>query len=315
MKKRLVLLFKILLGVASFVFLWFKLKDQLTPEKLAILKQTLFLENNLSLFIFVYLLMIPNWLIESYKWKIITAHIEKITYVKAIKGVMAGICIGNVTPGRFGEFAGRLIYFKPEHRSKITITHFVCGSTQLFITVATGIVCTALWLLKHESSSLIYIALAAGGVLLVLLTLLLFKIDIAYKKVASLRMLKRFDLGTVHYPKPILIKTILWSMLRYFVFASQYILLLKICGASGSYIKLFIPVSISFLLMSSIPMISFIEVAIRAGIALLLFSEFISNELLIITASTALWFINIITPSIIGYFIILASKIQLKNKN
>lgn len=315
MKKRLVLLFKILLGVASFVFLWFKLKDQLTPEKLAILKQTLFLENNLSLFIFVYLLMIPNWLIESYKWKIITAHIEKITYVKAIKGVMAGICIGNITPGRFGEFAGRLIYFKPEHRSKITITHFVCGSTQLFITVATGIVCTALWLLKHESSNLIYIALAAGGVLLVLLTLLLFKIDIAYKKVASLRILKRFNLGTVHYPKPILIKTILWSMLRYFVFASQYILLLKICGASGSYIKLFIPVSISFLLMSSIPMISFIEVAIRAGIALLLFSEFISNELLIITASTALWFINIITPSIIGYFIILASKIQLKNKN
>lgn len=314
MKKRLVLLFKILLGVASFVFLWFRLKDQLTPEKLAILKQTLFLENNFSLFIFVYLLMIPNWLIESYKWKIITAHIEKISYVKAIKGVLAGICIGNVTPGRFGEFAGRLIYFKPDHRSKITITHFVCGSTQLFITVATGIVCTALWLLKHESSNLIYIALAAGGVLLVLLTLLLFKIDIAYEKVASLKILKRFDLGAVHYPKPILIKTILWSMLRYFVFASQYILLLKICGASGDYFELFIPVSISFMLMSSIPMISFIEVAIRAGIALLLFSEFIPNELLIITASTALWFINIITPSIIGYFIILGSKIQLKKR-
>ncbi|MBK6834982.1 MAG: flippase-like domain-containing protein [Bacteroidetes bacterium] len=315
MKKRLVLLFKILLGLASFVFLWFRLKDQLTPEKIAILKQTLFLGNNLLLFAFIYFLMIPNWLIESYKWKIITAHIEKISYLKAIKGVMAGICIGNVTPGRFGEFAGRLIYFKPEHRSKITVTHFVCGSTQLFITVATGIVCTALWLLKHESSDLIYIALAAGGVLLLLLTLLLFKIDIAYKKVASLRMLQRFDLGAVHYPKPVLIKTILWSMLRYFVFASQYILLLKICGANGSYFELFIPVSISFMLMSSIPMISFIEVAIRAGIALLLFSEFIPNELLIITASTALWFINIITPSIIGYFIILASKIQLKSKN
>lgn len=314
MKKRLILLFKIFLGIASFLFLWFKLKDQLTPEKTVILKQTLFSDNNISLFVFVYLLMIPNWLIESYKWKIITAHIEKISYLKAIKGVLAGICIGNVTPGRFGEFAGRLIYFKPEHRSKITVTHFVCGSTQLFITVATGIVCTALWILKHESSNLVYIALGAGGTLLFLLTILLFKIDVAYKKVASLKILKRFDLGTVLYPKPVLIKTILWSMLRYFVFASQYILLLKICGASGTYFQLFIPVSISFMLMSSIPMISFIEVAIRAGIALLLFSQFIPSELLIVTASTALWFINIITPSIIGYFIILASKIQLKNK-
>jgi hypothetical protein len=313
-KKRLIFLFKILLGVASFLFLWFKLKDQLTTEKIAVLKQTFLLDKNILLFVFVYLLMIPNWLIESYKWKIITAHIEKITYIKAIKGVLAGICIGNLTPGRFGEFAGRLIYFKPEHRSKITVTHFVCGSTQLFITVATGIVCSALWLLRHESSNLIFIAIGAGTILLFVLSLLLFKIDVAYKKVASLKILKRFDLGAVHYPKPILIKTILWSMLRYFVFASQYILLLKICGASGSYFELFIPVSISFMLMSSIPMISFIEVAIRAGIALMLFSQFITNELLIVTASTMLWFINIITPSILGYFIILASKIQLKSK-
>jgi hypothetical protein len=59
-------------------------------------------------------------------------------------------------------------------------------------------------------------------------------------------------------------------------------------------------------------MISFIEVAIRAGIALVVFADYLSNDLLIVTASSAMWLINIIIPSVIGYFIILGTKMKLK---
>ena len=278
--------------------------------------QTLASTENLFLFVFVYVLMFPNWLIESYKWKLITASIETISFSNAIKGVCAGICIGNLTPGRVGEFAGRLIYFLPENRSKITITHFVCGSTQLFVTVATGVLATISWFTKNTTDTdLFALVLAIALALLAALLFLFIKIDTVYKKIASLKMLSKFNFGEVHYPKTILIQLLSWSTLRYFVFSSQYVLLLKICGAKGNYFDLLIPVAISFMLMSSIPMISFIEVAIRAGIAIILFSQYISNDLLIVTASTALWFINIITPSIIGYFIILGTKINLKKQS
>jgi hypothetical protein len=313
MKKRLLLILKILLGVACFVFLWIRLRNQFSGEKLANLRETLDNQQAVLLLLVTLVLTIPNWLIESYKWKQITRSIEPISMKQAVGGVLAGVCIGNLTPGRFGEFAGRIIYFSPHNRSKASVTHFVCGATQLFTTLLFGIFCGAAWLLRSGDWNTTYIlVLAACSALILALLILLFNAEQVYIKLAGLSFLKRFNLGAVAYPRTVLLRLLAWSALRYMVFSTQYILLLHCCGAEGSYPALFIAVSISFMLMSAIPMISFIEVAIRAGIAMILFAEFNSNELLLVTASTLLWFINIVLPSVAGYFIILSSRIKLK---
>ncbi len=313
LKKYTLLFLKILLGIACFVFLWYKLKGQFTPEKVANLKITLQHSQAVIALVIASLLMFPNWLIESYKWKHITASIEKISFAKAIKGVLSGLCVGNLTPGRFGEFAGRILFFSPENRSKVSVTHFVCGATQLFTTLLFGIICAALWLLNTgEGNSLYTIIFIACCVLLLGLLLVILNIEAVYKKLAHLSFLKKLNLGEVAYPRKTMIQLVGLSVLRYLVFSLQYVLLLQCCGAEANYFELFVPVSISFMLMSAIPMISFIEVAIRASIAVILFSPFNSNELLLVTASTLLWLINIVIPSIIGYFIILSSKIKFK---
>lgn len=313
MKKRVFLLLKILLGIACFFFIWIKLKTQFTEEKTNLFFETLTSKTNLSLFLTVVFMLFPNWLIESYKWQLISSVIEKISFKSAVKGVFSGICIGNLTPGRMGEFAGKLFYFKPENRSKITVTHFVCGSTQLFITVVFGII-SLLFFINTKSSNQHFIVLSLSFALLalLLLTLILIRMDYIYLWLSKLKWLKKFELGSVVYPKSMLIKLLLYSIIRYFVFSSQYIFLLQICGAKANYLELLMPVSISFMLTSTIPMISFIEVAIRAGIALVLFADYLSNDLLIVTASSALWLINIIIPSVIGYFIILGTKLKTK---
>lgn len=263
--------------------------------------------------VFAFFLMIPNWLIESYKWKHITAGIERISFGKAIKGVLSGLCVGNLTPGRFGEFAGRILYFSPHNRSKVSVTHFVCGSTQLFTTMVFGIICGAFWLLRSDSQSGMYQAIfVVCCALLIGLLLVILNMEKAYAKLSGLSFMKRLNLGNVSYPQKTMLQLIALSAFRYLVFSYQYILLLQCCGSGGTYAELFIPVSISFMLMSALPMISFIEVAIRASIAVVLFSPFNSNELLLVTASTLLWFINIAFPSVIGYFIILSSKIKLR---
>jgi hypothetical protein len=313
MKKRLLLVLKILLGVACFVFLWVRLRNQFSGEKLINLRETLGNGQSLTFFLVALVLTVPNWLIESYKWKQITQSIEHISMRQAVSGVLAGVCIGNLTPGRFGEFAGRIIYFSPHNRSKASVTHFVCGATQLFTTVMFGIFCAAAWLGQSGDWNITYILLLAGcAVFLTCLLLLLFNAEHVYKKIAGFSFLKRFDLGAVEYPRKVLLRLVAWSALRYFVFSAQYILLLLCCGAKGSYPDLFIAVSIFFMLMSVIPMISFIEVAVRAGIAVILFAKFNSNELLLVTASTLVWLVNIVLPSVAGYFIILSTRIKLK---
>jgi len=310
-KKRLSLFLKIILGVLCFIFIGVKLKAQFTPEKKELFIQTICSEENSIFFLVSILFMVPNWFIESYKWQLITKSIEKISFISSVKGVFSGICIGNLTPGRIGEFAGKLLYFKPENRSKITVTHFICGSVQLFVTVIMGLISLVILLsYKSLSAHFLIFSFVFSSLLLIALIYFLFNAEKVYRKISKMKWLKKFDLGTVSYPKPVLIKLVVWSFLRYFVFSTQYVLLLKMCGAKGNYLDLFLPVAVSFMLMSSIPMISIIEVAVRAGIALVLFSENINNELLIVTASTSLWLINIIVPSIIGYFIILSAKIK-----
>lgn len=313
MKKQLLLLFKILLGIACFAFLWYRLRNQFTAEKTEHLQTVLGERNSILLLCLAFVLVIPNWLIESYKWKKITEDIEHISMRQAISGVLAGVCIGNLTPGRFGEFAGRIIYFSPHNRSKATVTHFVCGASQLFMTLFFGLIAGGLWVLHtDQATGFYYIVLLICFMLFGVLFYLLLNAEKAYSWLSKRNILKRFNLGTVHYKRNTLLQLVLWSALRYLVFSSQYILLLQYCGIKATYLQLFIPVAISFMLMSSLPMISFIEVAIRAGIAVLLFSSLEGNELLIVTASTLLWFINIALPSVAGYFVILVTKIRLK---
>jgi hypothetical protein len=67
-----------------------------------------------------------------------------------------------------------------------------------------------------------------------------------------------------------------------------------------------------FMLTSLIPMISFIEPAIRAAIALFVFNNAGDNTIIVVLSSTLVWIINVIFPSIIGYIIILKEKLDFK---
>ena len=68
-----------------------------------------------------------------------------------------------------------------------------------------------------------------------------------------------------------------------------------------------------FMLTSLIPMISVIEPAIRAAIALFVFNNTGNNSVTIVLSSTFIWVINVVIPSVIGYIIILKEKIDFKS--
>ena len=57
-------------------------------------------------------------------------------------------------------------------------------------------------------------------------------------------------------------------------------------------------------------MISFIEPAIRAAIALLVFSSLNVPEMALVITAVLLWLMNIVVPSVIGYAIIVKEKFE-----
>ncbi len=312
-KKLLSWVLKIVIGIASFAFVYYKLKPECTPEKLAIVKEGFRAPAQLGLLLICFLLIPLNWALEIYKWQLITHNIEAVSFGKAAQSVLTGICLGNLTPGRLGEFAGRILFFNPINRAKVAITHFVCGLTQLLTTVSLGILGLALLLMNKAPDKLNYLILIACLLLFLALLFLMLKINACYKWLSGLKFLNRFSLGEINYESRTIRLLLGLSVLRYAVFSTQYFILLHALGAWGDVVQLYAAIAVSFMLMSSIPMISFIEMAIRGAIALLVFSSFHASALQLFVASTLLWLFNIILPSIVGYFIFLRKKTLTKS--
>ncbi len=313
-RKTIILLIKIAIGLACFWLIGERLYHTYSPENVNSLKE-IFSASHLPLLLASFLLMFLNWAIEIKKWSMITAPIEKISFGKAWQSVWTGVCIGNLTPGRAGEFVGRILFFSSSVRAKIATSHFVCGITQLVITIVAG--CAGLVFYSSGLNTGTYIVtLSLEITLLLFLTIVLLRVNKVITWLLNLSRLKKFNFEGLSYSRVLLLKLLLLSVIRYFVFSLQFYLLLVACGVHGDILKLAAAISIMYLVLSTIPMISVIEVAVRAYVVVILFGMFNNNDWQLTAASTLLWFINIAVPSIIGYIFILKNNFSFSiNKN
>jgi hypothetical protein len=314
-KKILSLLIKLLIGIGSFMVIYLRLKSDFTSDKLSLLYQSAtsvagFLSFGLCL------LLIPiNWGIESYKWKLITAPIEKIDFITATKSVYSGVCLGNLAPGRATEFVAKIIFFKVDNRPKITVVHFINGMFQLSITIITGLIALIFKLASFGSDYLwlAYLASGLGILVLILFGICLFKMN-AVMNFVSNKISKQNNVKDFKYEFTglMLLKLFGFSALRYAVFFFQMLLLIYLFYQQPFDYLLLLSVATYFLITTIIPMISLLEGAIRAAVALVVFKDCgISNSVLALS-SVLIWFINIIIPSVFGYIILLRQNFDFK---
>lgn len=321
-KKVIGIVLKAIIGVGSFAIIFWRIKNDLTTENISIVQGALTSTQSI-LFILLSIVLFPvNWGIESYKWALITSQTEKISFKTASKSVYAGICVGNLTPGRVTEFLAKIHFFKPENKLTITVLHFVNGMFQLSITIFCGMLALFFksYLSGEVGSWLHVVSISISVAVMIVFVLILFNIN-RFITWFSKRINKNSDevLGKIVWSKKLLVQLFALSIIRYAVFSFQFILLLFIFQIQGNYTNLIISIYIYFLFTTIIPMFSVIEAAVRTAIALIVFSGFgISNSALAIVA-ILLWIINIVLPSIVGYFVLLRenlnfSSFTLRNK-
>ncbi len=302
-KKNIITLLKILIGVLFIGLIAYRLYISYSPENLKSIRQ-IFSPNNILILILTFLLLFLNWGIEVFKWKIITSPIQKISFSKVWQSVWTGLCVGNLTPGSMGEFAGRILFFSPPNRAKIAASHFVCGITQLIVTVVGG--CTGLLIFSGSlNNGFFIVTIVSEIILLALLSIALLKINKVMSWLLKISFLKKFNFNGLNYKGSLLVRLLFLSVIRYFVFSVQFYLLLLCCGIWADFFDIAGAIAIMYLFLSTIPMISFAEVGIRAYVAVLLFSSFNINEWQLSAVSTLIWLINIVVPSVIGYIFIL----------
>jgi hypothetical protein len=314
-KKILTVLVKTAIGIVSFWIIYNRMSEipQLKEHCLAWLH-----EPKMYFVLALVLCLMPiNWGIESYKWKSITTQIQSISYSTAIKSVFSGICVGNIAPGRAMEFLAKIIFFKFENRPSITVLHFINGMFQMLITVTVGIVAIAFKLNQnHDSSTFIYLVLSGGLCMILFFCWAIFNVSFIQQKLKFIKWFQKMgNTQNIQFSKTLILKLISLSIVRYLVFTTQFYLIHNALSPQNEIIQIFMSIAAYFMLTSLIPMISVIEPAIRAAIALFVFNNTGGDTITIVLASTFVWIINVVIPSVIGYIIILKEKIDFRSAN
>ena len=307
-RKIISFIIKLAIGIVSFCLIYSRLSEipQLKEQCVFWLS-----EPKMYVTLFLVLLLMPiNWGIECYKWKSITTQIEVISYGTAIKSVFSGICVGNIAPGRAMEFLAKIVFFKHENRPAVTVLHFINGMFQMLITVSVGVFSIAYKLGQvNQSSNFIYIVLIGGLCLILFFCWAILNVSFIQQKLKFIKWFKKMeDAKNIQFTKSLIIKLISFSILRYTVFTIQFYLIYDALSPQNNIIQIFMSIAAYFMLTSLIPMISFIEPAIRAAIAIFVFNNAGDDTITVVFASTFVWIINVVIPSIVGYVIILKDR-------
>lgn len=277
-------------------------------------------ESVLLLFI-VFGLMFVNWFLESWKWQIIIRPLQNISLWQSHKAIFSGITLSIFTPNRIGEYGGRIFYLNPINRIKGVFATLIGSYANILSVILFGVAGVYYQLTfvseRFNIPSSWIITLAGFGLLVAGILYYNFK---HVPKLANRRWFKsraRNILGIyTKYPVQILNQILALSIIRYLVFATQYILLLNFFGLSLDWFVGMSKIALIYLAQTIIPSIAVAELGIRGNVALFFLNDVVTNEEIkigIVSATFTLWLINLIIPAIFGAIFILRLRF-FKNK-
>lgn len=257
----------------------------------------------------VLFLMILNWSLEAFKWRLLISGLEKITFIESLQAILAGVTVSIFAPNRTGEFAGRVFYLEKSDRIQASLQTFVGSIIQLLVTIIAASIAIGFHQEKlNLPKNLIFYLLISCGIV-VLLAFSLKKILKIYsskqfisnykKHITAFRDHTIKDLGIVFF----------LSALRYIIFTGQYFILLNLFEVNISLFKALVFIPLIFFAISAIPTFALTEIGIRGAAALYFLAPVSGNETEILASSFTLWLINIAIPALAGTFCILRLKI------
>lgn len=262
-------------------------------------------------------LMPLNWILESFKWKTLVNNFQYFSLGSGLKSVLSGVSMAIMTPGRIGEYGGRLVGIDPQNRPKAILANLISSLSQNIINIGVGL-CMALLFMNRfmDIQQGVFLSLFFISVLIVCALLLAYiRIDLIggllaylpdYKWVTkiqeSVNSFSQLDNKSLFY-------ILFISMVRYAVYLSQYVMLIFFFGVTDQLVPAILGVGTIFFLQSNLPLPPALSVLARGEMAIFLWSVFTGNVLGIIAATFSLWIINLVVPAIVGAFVISQAKI------
>lgn len=233
-----------------------------------------------------FLLMVLNWSLEIYRWKISIESSEKISLQQASVDVLGGLTLNWVVPFTVGDYVARIVAKK--NRFEATSAIVLNRTIMLLLTGLVG----AFGLLTFFNQEINALQILAG----------LFFIAVAFlaaNKLAKGRLFKYF----IHVERKTLWRVIFLSVIRYGVFFFQFVILLKIFNPELSLRIISLGIGWIFLVRTSIPSLLG-GLGLREASAFLFFENIVTDASTVVFPVFILWLVNTVIPSLIGALLI-----------
>lgn len=298
----------VLLGI--FVLYKKLIVNQNVNEVLLDVKTSFTNTNQFVLMIFALILVPLNIFLEGIKWKLQLKPIEFLSNWKSFISIFTGISAGMFFPNRMGNFLGRVFMLEKGDIIKASLTTLVGGMAQMIATVSIGLFSSLFFVKKHS------ILIGVSFLLLITLLILMY-FNIYLLKYFQFIIPKKFKEKTKDYfeifslyNKKELLKILILSFVRYFLYTFQFVLLIWAFKIPLNYFNAMIPISLTYLLMMIVPFITITEIAVRGSVSIIVFENWLimnninsSLGMMIFSASSLLWIFNIAIPAVIGLFL------------
>ena len=302
-------LIKLGLVVAAFYFIYTKLFHN------SVLHFDKFVQNfmdfrsiSVNTILILMLLSIFNWLFEILKWQTLVGCISKISLNEAITQSLGALTASLLTPNRIGDNGAKAMYYKRHLRKKIMLLNLVGNSAQMAITTIFGTLGFIYFTLHYEPELNYKGPFIWFGVICFIFIMLVwsFRAKWLKKQKKSIYKLLYF---IKNISKMILLKTVLFSLVRYLIFSFQFYYLLLLFGVELNYLEAMVIISSLYLLSSIIPSIFIFDVVIKGGFAVYLFGLIGVAETIVLSIITLMWILNFVLPSVYGSYYVLTFKL------
>ncbi|WP_196885501.1 lysylphosphatidylglycerol synthase domain-containing protein [Aureivirga sp. CE67] len=269
--------------------------------------ERIFEKTDISILLFFSLLQITmsggNWFFEFKKWKFLTKNIREISFFESIKQSLASLTISIITPNRIGEYGAKALFYEKENQKQILYLNFLGNFSQLVITSIFGFFgLVFLWRNFPEFFEIFNATII--GILLCFLILIIGVLVWKKDKIPAFLNSKKFY------------QTCGFAFVRYLFFSHQFYFFLQFFQVEINYFDAMLSISSMYLISSVIPSIAIFDWALKGSIAVLIFTLFEVNSLVIITVSFMMWFLNFAIPTLIGCIFVFSmpTKFQFKPK-
>lgn len=298
-KQYLLVALKVLILVGTFYYIYYKLNTTTSTVR-ETLQEVFNLDTILLLKYGLYFgfLVIVNWLFEILKWKSLVSTFKKIPFSRALKESLASLSVSLATPNRIGEYGAKALFYPKENRKKILLLNFIGNGFQMLATVIFGIIGFT-YLVFYFNLSVSYLTtllFVVIAVLLVFLAYLFKEQELLIKGFTIAKVFAFFNALTIS----VKFKTVLFSVLRYAIFSFMFFQVLLFFGAQVLFFDGMAVIFGMYLLSSLVPSIFILDVAVKGGVAVFLFSVIEVPEISVLCTVFVMWLLNMVLPALFG---------------